>query len=242
MLISARVRNIEDFRKILEELKITSGSICTSCVGSKFIEKFTYVRSTDNISEVLIPDLNFAKNNCEELCITISDSYSMCRSCIDSVLCLTFKGIVSFINIYNIILQKNLEITEPKPEIALIELLSTIYQTDGDFVVEKSLEILTDELIKNNVIVDHLVLSVSQIRDCCANMYIIAVSKSRDVSLYTRVENRNLVAVYVEPEIEEYPYISSILSKFRKIKVHRNTMLIMRFGKEEFWQLQKAIG
>ncbi len=235
MLVCARTRNIGTLRELLEKLKITSGSICSTCVGASYVERFTYTRSTDNLIELAIPELNYAEYTKTELCLTISDSYTVCRFCTDSTICTTFKGVVNFVSLYDVLNSKGIEIPEPRPEIGIIELLSTIYESDGNYSTEKSLELMCDELYKRLVVPDYLVLSVLHIRECCTNMYVVSLAKNRSISLHTRQDKESLILVHVEPEIEDYPYISNILQEFNKMKVEQNSSCIIRFGKDEFW-------
>ncbi|NPA23178.1 MAG: hypothetical protein GXO23_02635 [Crenarchaeota archaeon] len=239
MIICLRTQDIGRAIELIKSVPVTGGGSLICATGDKFVEEIAYTRSSIDVREHVLNLLNIMKReDSHDIVITLSDSYMTYRPCIDSTLCLTYKGLVTYHMIYNIIIEKNMEIPEPRPDIALVELLSNIYDSEGEYSLEKTVEILGEYVHSRNVTPKHLAISITQIRDCCVNPCFTLVTRE-EVNIYT-LDSENMNAIlYVEPELEEYPNVRNLTSIFRRIRVLPDTQYIARLGRDHIWVYQR---
>ncbi len=239
MIICARTSNIPNLVDLINELPITSGGALISTVSEKFVEELTYVRSSIDIKGKLTTLLKSLEKYNNDILIILSDSYMTYRPCIDCTLCLTYKGLITYHMIYNIMLEKNIEISEPRPDIALTELIANIYDSEGEYTLEKTVEILGDYVYNRNITPKHVAISIAQVRDCCINIYMTIITRER-VNIYTR-SDKILAILYVEPELEDYPNVKKVINMFRKVQVPANSQYIARLGRDNIWIYQRVL-
>lgn len=239
MIICARAKNIHDLVDLVKDIPITSGGALIGAVSEKFVEELTYVRSSIDIKEKLITQLKILEKYSSDIMLILSDSYMTYRPCIDCTLCLTYKGLITYHMIYNIMLEKGIEIGEPRPDIALTELIANIYDSEGEYTLEKTIELFGDYIYEKNITPKHVTISIAQVRDCCINIYMTIITREK-INIYTR-SNGLLAILYVEPELEDYPNVKKVVNLFRRAQVPANSQYIARLGRDNIWIYQRVL-
>ncbi|NPB00591.1 MAG: hypothetical protein GXO10_04380 [Crenarchaeota archaeon] len=239
MILCARSGNSTRLLDIVKDIPLTSGSALIGVLSEKFVEELTYVRSSIDVKEKAINVLKMLEKYHGDFMIVISDSYMTYRPCIDCTLCLTYKGLITYHMIYGIMLEKGIEIPEPRPDTALTELLANIYDSEGEYTLEKTIELLGDYIYEKNVTPKHIAACISQIRDCCINIYMTVITRE-NINIYTRSEDV-IAVLYVEPELEDYPNVKKVIETFKKCKVPTNSQYIARLGKDNVWIYQRIL-
>ncbi len=238
MLYCARAigsENVEKVRRTFEELQLHAGSFIVSHVKNGRVIRIAFVNEHERIEELLIPEFNFAVFKSAEFCLVASSSRTLCRACTDSMLCVSFSGLINFETVYSLLVEKSIEPPDIRPELLLLELISTIYETDAEY----SLERLSDKLIElskgRRLSPDILVISVTQLRECCTNVYTIVISYTVNSNVFVRYSKGMSEILYIPTEYIDYPHVRKVLEKYDRIAFAKNTALCLRLGMDEVW-------
>ncbi len=239
MIICLRGRSKDRIVELLRDLPLTSGGSLVGFVSNRFVEGIIYVRSSTDIKSSIISMIsNGVHDDYNDIIVSLSDSYMTYRPCTDCTLCLTYKGLVSYHMVYSTMIEKNVEISEPRPDIALTELLATIYDSEGEYSLEKSIEIFGDYIYRREITPKHLALSITQVRDCCMNSYVTLITREA-VNIYTLKSEDTIGVFYVDPGLEEFPNVKKILRRLERHTIPKDSQYIARLGKDNVWVYQR---
>ncbi|GEM_PF-6377057 len=226
---------IEIARQHFEQLQLHAGSFVVTHVKDGRVIRLSYIKECEYISELLIPEFNIGKQANSELCLVASSAQTYYRVATDCILCTSYYGLMNFEQVYAELIERNIEIPDIRPELLLLELVATIYETDAEYSLEK----LTDKLIeiakKRSLTPTSIVIPVLQIRECCSNLYLIVISANQQENLFISTAKGIAEILYVPNELLEYPYIRKIVENYKQITIKPGTALTTRLGQEEVW-------
>ncbi len=227
MLVAAKCAKVQNLKKIIERLPITSGGLLVVHIKDGKVVRVLYERSSLEVKDAVVSEMAYAEKENTELALLISTSTILFRPTVDSVLYAGTFGELSLEGVYTYLSERGWVPSETKLDLMVLDTITLLYENESSYSALKAIEMFSDIILKRDLTPTSICVGLAQLRECCINMYVALVCKRELVRLYRAHSDKETIILAIPAELTTYSTICNLLSGYKEVSTKSQNYVII---------------